>query len=103
MAYKQGAREEMAKRLGVAWVAPDRVHGIHAGEPWSEMATEDLREQWKTGADLEELSRYLCRDWEEVARKCAELDLDLVHQPQRRMGFLAKQKNQAAKKAAKGS
>jgi hypothetical protein len=98
MAYKQGAKEEMAKRLGVTWAAPDRVQDIYAGEPWSEMATEDLRELWQTGADLEELSRYLCRDWQEVAQKCAELHLDLVHQPQRRRGFLTKQKNQQANK-----
>lgn len=97
MAYRQGARETMAKRSGVTWVTPDRVPDIHTGEPWSDMAVEDLQEQWRTGADLEELSRYLCRDWRDISRKCAELDLDLVHQPQRRRGFLQKQKRLAAK------
>jgi hypothetical protein len=62
------------------------------------LAVEDLRAQWRTGADLEELSRYLCRDWEEVAQKCAELDLDLVYQPQRRQGFLTRRPRKAAKK-----
>lgn len=92
MAYKQSAKEEMAKRLGVTWASPDRVHDIYEGEPWSEMPTEGLRELWRTGVDLEELSRYLCRHWEEVAQKCTELDLDLVHQAQRRRGYLVKQK-----------
>ena len=98
MAYKKGAREEMAKRLGITWVAADRVPDIHTGEPWSEMAVEDLQAQWRTGADLEELSCYLCRDWEEVAEKCAELDLDLVYQSRRRQGLLAASRAKAAKK-----
>jgi hypothetical protein len=102
MAYKEGAREQMAKRLGITWVAPDRVHDIYSGEPWSEMAIEDLQAQWRTGADLEELSSYLCRDWEEVAQKCAELDLDLVYQPQRRRGFLAKRPSKTAEKDSSG-
>jgi hypothetical protein len=102
MAYKAGAREEMKKRLGITWASADRVNDIHTGEPWSEMAIEDLRAQWRTGADLEELSRYLCRDWEEVAQKCAELDLDLVYQPQRRRGFQAKRPSKTAPKDNSG-
>ncbi|MGY0575950.1 ATP-dependent DNA ligase [Bradyrhizobium sp. RDM12] len=31
---------------------PDREPDLNAGLPWSEMAEEDLRAAWKTGADL---------------------------------------------------
>ncbi|WP_314961475.1 hypothetical protein [Bradyrhizobium cosmicum] len=99
MAYKRGAREEMAKRSGPTWYIPEHVPDIHTGEPWSEMAVEDLQAAWKTGADLAELSSYLCRDWEDITQKCKELGLDLIYQPQRRRGYLQKRKRLSEKKS----
>lgn len=89
--------QEMAKGLGATWAAPNRVPNIHTGEPWSEMAVEGLQAAWKSGADLEELSTFLCRDWEDITTKCKELGLDLIYQPQRRRGYLAKRKHQEEK------
>jgi hypothetical protein len=70
MAYKRGAKEDIENRVPL----PTRYHepDINSGAPWSEMALEDLRAAWEAGDDLEELSRYLCRDWEEVAAKCKD-------------------------------
>ncbi|UPK28367.1 hypothetical protein [Bradyrhizobium sp. 195] len=102
MAYKRGAREMMAQRLGPTWVSHEHVPDVHTGEPWSEMAVEDLQAAWKTGANLEELSTYLCRDWEDITEKCKELGLDLIYQPQRRQGYLQKWKRQEEKKSSAG-
>ncbi|HEX3494610.1 MAG TPA: hypothetical protein VHT48_04460 [Methylocella sp.] len=84
MAYKRGARDDIINRVPLATrnLEPD----LNSGKPWSEMDLEDLRSAWKAGDDLEELSRYLCRDWQEIATKCKELGLDLTYQSRKRAG-----------------
>jgi len=92
MGYKRGAKDDIANRLPLPtrYQEPD----INSGTPWSEMALEDLRAARDAGDDLEELSRYLCRDWEKVAAKCKELGLDLVYQSRKRLEREKKRKRE---------
>ena len=66
---------------------------LNDGNEWSDQDIADLQVAWKSGDDLDELCRYLCRaDYNDVARKCAELGLDLKHQSRRKAGRLQGEK-----------
>ncbi|WP_128953490.1 hypothetical protein [Bradyrhizobium guangzhouense] len=52
--------------------------------------------------DLYETSRYPCRDWEELAEKCAELDLDLVHNHSADKDFWLRSRARLRRRAAPG-
>jgi hypothetical protein len=84
MAYKRGARDDITNRLPLP--ARDIEPDINGGKPWSQSDLDDLMAAYKADADLEEIAEHLCRDWEEVTQKCAELNLDLRHQRSKRAG-----------------
>jgi|SRR4051794_39691683 hypothetical protein len=91
MAYKKGAKEAIANRQPL----PERSFepDLNDGKEWSEDDIADLKVAWKQGEDLEELCRYLCRaDYEDVAKKCSELGLDLKYQSRRKAGRLQGEK-----------
>ena len=84
MAYKRGAREDITNRVPLPshYQEPD----INSGKPWSEADIADLHAAYRSDADLAEISEHLCRDWQEVAEICAELNLDLRYQLSKRAG-----------------
>ena len=47
----------------------------NSGEPWSEMAIQDLRASLDFGNTIADAASMLCRDEDEVRRKAKELGL----------------------------
>ena len=84
MAYKRGSRDDIANRVPLPARCPEP--DINSGKPWSQSDLDDLKTAYKVDADLEEIAEHLCRDWEEVAQKCADLNLELRYQRSKRAG-----------------
>lgn len=94
MSYKAGAKQDIADRRPLP--TRDREPDVNSGAAWSQMSLEDLRAAWEAGDDLEELSRYLCRDWREIASKCKELNLDLTYQSRKQAARKAQREGKDA-------